>query len=123
MHGDPKPVAWLLVVQILALLALVGWWYRLSPVTWLDHLAAVMIREHVPTVPPEGFVAQAAWLYVHRLQRLTGMAGVLVVAGIVGSGEGIERRRRDVLGGFLLRWWTSGVLGMALVPGTLAGYL
>ena len=75
------------------------------------------------TVPPEGFVAQAAWLYAHRLQRLTGVVGVGVVAGIIGIGEGIARRRADVLGGFLLRWWTAGVVGLALVPGTLAGAL
>ena len=51
------------------------------------------------------------------------MVGVFVVAGIVGIGEGIARRRTDVLGGFLLRWWTAGVVGLALVPGAIAGYL
>jgi len=120
---DPRPVFWLFVVEGLLLLALIGWWGGLSQTARLEHLAAVMIREHVPTVPPEGFVAQAAWLYAHRLQRLTGMVGVLVVAGIVGSGEGIARRRSDVLGGFLLRWWTAGVVGLPLVLGAIAGYL
>ncbi len=120
---DPRPVFWLLVVQILALLALMGWWVGLSPTARLDHLAVVMIREHIPTVPPAGFVAQAAWLYAHRLQHLTGMVGVLLVAGIVGIGEGIARWRSDVLGGFLLRWWTAGVVGLPLVLGAIAGYL
>jgi hypothetical protein len=51
------------------------------------------------------------------------MAGVLVLAGIIGVGEGIARRRADVLGGFLLRWWTTGVVGLALLPGVLVGSL
>ncbi len=120
---DPKPVFWLLVVQVLLLLALGGWWCGLSPADRLMHLGIVMAQEHVPTVPPDGLVAQVEWLYIHRLAHLTGMVGVFVVAGIVGIGEGIARRRRDVLGGFLLRWWTAGVVGLALVPGAIAGYL
>ena len=28
-----------------------------------------------------------------------------------------------LLGGFLLRWWTLGCVGLALVPGVLAGVL
>jgi hypothetical protein len=120
---DPRPVYWLLVMQALALLALVGWWGSRTPADRLRQLGAVMGREQIPTAPPAGFVAQVAWLYAHRLQRLTGMGGVLVVAGIIGIGEGVARRRTDILGGFLLRWWTTGVVGLALLPGTLAGAL
>jgi len=122
MH-DPRPVFWLLVVQILALLVLIGWWSGLSPTARLEHLAVVMIHEHISTVPPEGFVAQAEWLYTYRLAHLSGMVGVFAVAALIGGGEGIARRRTDVLGGFLLRWWTTGVVGMALGPGCVAGYL
>jgi hypothetical protein len=120
---DPRPVCWLFVLQALALLALVGWWCGLSPAARLMHLGAVMVGEQVPTMPPEGLVAQAAWLAAHRRQRLTGIGGVLAVAGILGMGEGLARRRADVLGGFLLRWWTTGVVGLALMPGMLGGYL
>ena len=120
---DPRPVCWLLVVQGLLLLALVGWWCSLTPAARLRQLGAVMVREQVSTVPPEGLVAQATWLYTHRLRRLTGVVGVCVVAGILGIGEGLARRRTDVLGGFLLRWWTAGVVGLALVPGMLVGAL
>ena len=120
---DPRPVFWLLVLQALALLALLGWWCSLTPAARLRQLGAVMVREQVSTVPPAGFVAQATWLYTHRLQRLTGVVGVGVVAGIMGIGEGLARRRADVLGGFLLRWWTTGVVGLALMPGMLGGYL
>src|SRR5262245_9005699 len=98
MH-EPRPVCWLFVVQVLLLLALIGWWGGLSPAARLGRLGAVMVGEHVPTVPPDGFVAQAAWLYAHRRQRLTGMVGLLVVAALVGAGEGLARRRTDVLGG------------------------
>jgi hypothetical protein len=120
---DPRPVFWLCVVQMLALLALVGWWCGRTPGERVAALGAVMVGEQVPTVPPEGLAAQAAWLSTHRRQRLTSMAGVLVLAGIIGVGEGIARRRADVLGGFLLRWWTTGVVGLALLPGVLVGSL
>ena len=120
---DPRPVFWLIVVQGLALCALVGWWGERTSAERLARLGAVMTAEQVPTMPPDEFVAQAAWLYAHRLQRLTGMVGLLVVAGVVGLGEGTARRRSDVLGGFLLRWWTAGVVGLALMPGVFAGYL
>jgi hypothetical protein len=111
------------MVQVLGLLCLVGWWGSLSPATRLLHLGAVMRGEHVVTVPPDGWVAQAVWLYGHRLQRLTGMVGLLVVAGVAGMGEGITRRRGDVLGGFRLTWWVTGRGGLALIPGAIAGYL
>ena len=120
---DPRLVGGLLLVQALALLALLGWWSSLTPAARLRQLGAVMVGEQVPTVPPAGLVAQAAWLYAHRLRCLTGLVGVLVVAGIIGMGEGMARRRTDVLGGFLLRWWTAGVVGLALVPGAVAGAL
>jgi hypothetical protein len=120
---DPRLVGGLLVVQSLALLALLGWWGSLTPAARLRQLGTVMVREQVATVPPEGLVAQIAWLAAHRWQRLTGMGGVCVAAGLLGLGEGLARRRTDVLGGFLLRWWTTGVVALALVPGALAGGL
>jgi len=120
---EPTSIGGLLVVEVLALLALIGWWGGLSPATRLLHLGAVMRGEHVPTVPPDGVVAQSAWLSGQRLQRLTGMVGLLVVAGLVGLGEGIARRRTDALGGFRLTWWVLGMVGLALMPGAIAGYL
>ena len=123
MRREPTAVGWLVMVEILALLALMGWWGGLTPATRLLHLGTVMREEHIATLPPDGVVAQAAWLYTHRLQRFTGVVGLLVVAGVAGMGEGIARRRGDVLGGFLLRWWTAGMVGLALLPGVLAGYL
>jgi hypothetical protein len=120
---DPRPVFWLVAVQALLLLALAGWWLNLTRPERLAHLGAVMRDEHVPTVPPVGLWAQAVWLTTHRLMRLQGMGGLGAVAALVGVGEGIARRRQDVLGGFLLRWWTAGVVGLALLPGLLGGSL
>src|SRR2546426_5178184 len=91
---DPRPVFCLLILQMLFLLTLVGWWCNLTPLERLAHLGAVMSDEHIPTVPPAGLWAQAMWLYTHRLARLQGMAGLGVVAVLAGLGEGIARRRQ-----------------------------
>jgi hypothetical protein len=121
---DPQPVKALFLLTVLAGVGLAAWWViGLTASERLGHLAAVMVREHVPTVPPEGLWEQAVWLVTHRLTQLQGMTGVLLVAVLGGSGEGIARRRVDVLGGFLLRLWTVGVVGLALLPGAVAGYL
>jgi len=123
MHGDPRPVFWLVAVQALLVLALAAWWLNLTPPERLAHFGAVMRDEDVLTVPPTGLWAQVVWLTTHRLARLQGMAGLGVVAVLIGGGEGMARRRQDPLGGFLLTWWTLGVVGMALLPGALGGYL
>jgi hypothetical protein len=120
---DPRPVFWLVAVQALLLLALAGWWFNLTLPERLAHLRAVMRDEHVLTTPPDGLWAQAVWLTTHRLMRLQGMGGLGAMAALVGVGEGIARRRQDVLGGFLLRWWTAGVVGFALLPACIGGYL
>jgi hypothetical protein len=120
---DPRPVFWLVAVQALLLLTLTGWWLNLTPPARLAHLGAVMRDEHVSTVPPTRLWAQAAWLSTHRQARLQGMVGLGVMAVLIGGGEGMARRRHDPLGGFLLTWWTTGVVGMALLPGLLGGYV
>ena len=121
--NDPTPLFALLIAQALALLALVGWWAGLPLPDRAHALRAVMVYEHVDTAPPDGWIAPATWLATHRMQRLQGMLGLVGLAGLLGAGEGVARRRTDVLGGFLLRWWTAGVVGLALVPGAVAGYL
>jgi len=120
---DPRPVFWLVTVQALLLLTLIGWWLNLTPTERLAHLGAVMVGEQVRTVPPEGIGQQVAWLYTHRLGHLQGMVGLGVVALLIGVGEGMARRRQDPLGGFLLTWWTAGVVGLALLPGAVGGYV
>jgi hypothetical protein len=122
MH-DPRPVRVLLLLQLLALLWLTAWWMSLSAGQRLTHLHAVQAAEQVPTVVPATMVAQAEWLGRHRLGQLYGLLGLVVLAALVGVGEGLVRRRQDVYGGFLLRWWTAGVLGAALLPSGVGAYL
>jgi hypothetical protein len=120
---DPQPGGALLIAELLALLALTGWWCGLTPAERGLHLHRVYVAEQAATVPPEGMLTQAAWLTTHRFARLQGLQALGGIALLIGAGEGWARRRQDVLGGFLLRWWTTGVVGLALLPGAVAGFL
>jgi hypothetical protein len=120
--NDPRPTTALLVVQLLALLALVGWWCSLAPEDRILSLYRVALTEHTD-LPPEGLWCEVVWLTTHRLARLEGLVGLGVLAGVIGATEGLARRRQDVLGGFLLTCWTVGMLGLALLPGALVGFL
>jgi hypothetical protein len=116
-------MGWLFLLEILACVGLAAWWVSLPAATRLMRLGVVMVQEHVPTVVPEGLVVQAEWLYHHRRQRLTGMSGLLVVAGMIGLGEGVARRQTSPLGGFMFTWWWLGRVGLVLMPGAVGGYL
>lgn len=120
---DPRPAFALLITEGLLLLALAGWWCGLAPAERLTRLGLVMVAEGLATAPPVTPWGQAAWLYAHRVTRLEGMVGLLALGALIGLGEGLARRRQDVLGGFLLRWWTAGVLSGPLLLGLGVGYL
>jgi hypothetical protein len=120
---DPRPGGALLIAELLALLALVGWWCSLTPEARRLALHRVYVAEQVPTEPPAGLLTQAGWLTTHRLERLQGLLALGGIALVIGAGEGLARRQHDVLGGFLLRWWTAGVVGLAVLPGAVAGFL
>jgi len=79
--------------------------------------------EHVLQAPPEGYLNQVDWLSTHRLARLTGMTGLLGVAVLVGSAEGVAARQRDVLSGFRLKAWTLAVLGLGLLGVGVGAYV
>jgi hypothetical protein len=121
--AEPKPVLALLIAEVLALGALAGWYGGLTSLERRGRLGQIRLEEQVSKSPPEGLFAQGAWLYHHRVVRLRGMVGLMSVAAIIGVGEGSMRRRTDVLGGFLLRWWTLGVVALALLPGVVGAYL
>lgn len=120
---DPQPTLSLLMAEGLLLLALAGWWCELSPAERLTRLGVVMVTEGMATAPPVTPWGQAAWLSAHRVTRLEGMVGLFALGAIMGLGEGMARRRQDVLGGFLLCWWTVGVVSGPLLIGLGVGYL
>ena len=109
------------IVQGLLLLALLGWWCGLTPAERLARLGVVLVgRARAPRRPqtrswprPPGCLPPPAAPHRH--------GGLLGVAALVGHGEGIARRRQDVLGGFLLRWWTIGGAGSRCSLGARRG--
>ena len=111
---DPRPVLWLCIAHLLAVLALLGWWLGLPAPERLARLRAVQQQEQAATPPPDTLVAQASWLFTHRRARLHGLTGLLGVAGIIGLVEGTVRRHGDPLGGMRFACWTLGVLLSAL---------
>ena len=114
---DPRPVLWLCIAHLLAVLALLGWWLGLPAPERLARLRAVQQQEQAATPPPDSLVAQAAWLFTHRRARLHGLTGLLGVAGMIGLVEGTVRRHGDPLGGMRFACWTLGVLLSALSLG------
>jgi len=120
---DPRPVCWLLLLTLAGSLCLGLWWVQLPPAERSSRLLAIATWEHVALPPPLALLDQPGWLFQHRLAALSGLWSLGVAAAIVGIGEGIARRRRDVLGGFRLGWWTAGVLGLTLVVCSLGVFL
>ena len=120
---EPKPVLTILGVEAVMLVLLASWWVRLPPATRLYRLTQVAVIEQSASLPPLRPLAQPRWLMVHRQQRLTGMVGVGVLGLVIGLSEGMARRQRDIKGGFLLAWWTSGVLLVPVLVGVVVGYL
>jgi hypothetical protein len=115
---DPRPVFWLVAVQALLLLALAGWWFNLTLPERLAHLRAVMRDEHVLTTPPDGLWAQAVWLTTHRRCASRHVVGRDGSAGGWGKGS---RGAARTSGAF--RRWDGRVVGFALLPACIGGYL
>lgn len=120
---DARPCLVLLSLQALAVLALALWWST-QPVS-VRHLRllAVARTEAAATLPPVDLLAQARWLVAHRQARLAGVAGLLVLAVLLGGSEGSAQRQRDVRGGFRFARWTCGVVCLALGPALVAAWL
>lgn len=121
--GEPRPVFVLLALQGLAALALAGWWVLRPPAARLTMLARVADAEQARGPVPLAVQGQAEWLVRHRLGRLQGMTGLGALALVVGVAEGIQRRRRAVYGGFLLKAWVTGTIAFPVVIGVAASYL
>lgn len=114
---DPRPMQMLLGVVMLGLLLVVLWWASLPVAERRGILLAVAREEDVRTGPPDGLVAQARWLMTHRLAVLRQASGVLALGVLIGGVEGWLRRGKDVHGGFLITWWTTGVMAGGLLIG------
>jgi hypothetical protein len=113
---EPQPALALLMLEGLALLALVGWWTTRPPLARTADLLAILVVERVPTAPPATLLAQAQWLLQHRLLRLQGWGELGTVAGMIGAVEGTAWRRRHPFGGF-------GFVRLALGHGLGVGLL
>jgi hypothetical protein len=120
---EPQPALMLLLVQALALAAVVGWWLTLPSPQRLWRLGRIMVVEQVPTPPPATLAAQAWWLVQYRLQRLRGMAALGALASIIGGVEGWERRRRHPFGGVGVMRLALGQLGATLTVGAAGALL
>ena len=112
---EPQPALALLLLEGLALLALLGWWTTRAPLERTARLVTILVAEHAPTAPPAPLLAQAQWLVQHRLRRLQGWAELSAVAGVIGAVEGAAWRRRHPFGGFgFVRLALGHVLGVGL---------
>jgi hypothetical protein len=112
---EPQPALALLVLEGLALFALVGWWTTRTPLERTAALLTILVTERAVTVPPATLLAQTQWLMQHRLRRLQGWGELSVVAGVIGAVEGAAWRRRHPFGGFgFVRLALGHVLGVGL---------
>lgn len=113
---EPQPALALLILEGLALLALVGWWTTRTPLARTADLLAILVAERVATAPPATLLAQAQWLVQHRLRRLQGWGELGAVVGVIGAVEGAAWRRRHPFGGFgFVRLALGHVLGVGLL--------
>jgi hypothetical protein len=118
---EPQPALALLILEGLALLALLGWWTTRPPLARTADLLAILVVERVPTAPPATLLAQAPWLVQHRRRRLQGWAELSAVAGVIGAVEGAGARRRHPFGGFgFVRLALGHVFGVGLLGAVAA---
>ena len=118
---EPQPALALLLLEGLALLALLGWWTTRPPLARMADLVTILVTERVPTAPPATLLAQAQWLGQHRLRRLWGWVELTGVAGVIGAVEGAAWRRRHPFGGFgFVRLALGHVLGVGLLGAVAA---
>jgi hypothetical protein len=94
----------------------------LTAITWppelrYKQLVAIMQQEGGQTAPPTTLLAQGRWLVEHRQTQVLAQRYTIAILLVIGVAEGMYRRATDRRGGFLLTWWTIGVLaaGVALV--------
>jgi hypothetical protein len=119
---EPSPTLLLLVVQGLAVCAVVGWWLGLPPAIRTALLVRVSVVEQ-STLPPATLGAQALWLVQHRLTRLRGVVPLGGAAALIGLVEGAAWRQRHPWGGVSVMRLRLGHTGLALTGGSVLGSL
>jgi hypothetical protein len=113
---EPAPALLLLVLEGLALFALLGWWTTRPPLERIARLVTILVAEHATTAPPPTLLAQTQWLIQHRVHRLQSWTELSAVAGVIGVVEGAAWRRRHPFGGFgFVRLALGHVLGVGLL--------
>jgi hypothetical protein len=121
---EPQPALVLLLLEGLALFALLGWWTTRTPLERTAALLAILVAEHVTTAPPATLLAQMPWLVQHRLRRLQGWAELSAVASVIGAVEGAAWRHRHPFGGFgFVRLALGHVLGVGLGGAVVASLI
>lgn len=121
--ADATPVKALLCGTLLVGTLLLAWWAQLAPVERQRRLVRIASVEAAPEWPPADLLGQAAWLVTHRAARVQGLVGLVALLALIGGCEGAARRAQAVLGGFLLSWFTSGVVLLGGLPLLSAWYL
>jgi hypothetical protein len=118
---EPQPALFLLVLEGLALFALVGWWTTRTPVERHADLLAILVTERAATVPPATLLAQAQWLVQHRVRRVWRWAEISTLAGVIGVVEGAAWRRHHPFGGFgFVRLALGHLLGIGVLGALVA---
>ena len=103
-HED---VGAILLVVALGVGGLAWWWWKLGDDGRMALLWPIGHRGGYGSVPRD-LVEQVAWLALHRLRDLEGMAMAFLLAGMAGLVEGNAQRRSIVLSGFGLRLLRAG---------------
>lgn len=104
-------------VILLGALGLGAWWLSLGTEARYRLLLALWHAEGVSTPPPSDLWPQLCWLATYRQMRLHEVLGFMGLAALIGMGDGVDWRCRDMRRGYRLTCWRLGVAGLLLVLG------
>lgn len=120
---DAQPVLTILILCGVGLLWLALDLASQKPRVRMERLERIAREETATTLPPVTLVEQARWLVFHRLARLQSLSMLCGVSLLISLVEGLRHRRGDPKVGLRVGLYTLGLLGIALIPGAIAGLL